>query len=123
MLFDPNLQQTTPDVGQSKQSKRTDNSGMLFDAAANKKARMPDVGQNTSSTKKKKPSKSAAKKDSFGQRKSSIKTPLGTIDIDSTDKGMAFEEFDQKYGGQIKGTVKRRMGGQVRGYGKALRGY
>ena len=108
MLFDPNLQQTTPDVGQSKQSKRTDNSGMLFDAAANKKARMPDVGQNTSSTKKEKPSKSAAKKDSFGQRKSSIKTPFGTIDIDSTDKGMAFEEFDQKYGGKVMTRKKGR---------------
>ena len=61
--------------------------------------------------------------DDMSGRKSKVKTPLGTIDIDTTDKGMAFEEFDSKYGGQIKGTVKRRMGGQVRGYGKALRGY
>ena len=45
------------------------------------------------------------------------------VDVDSTDKGMAMEEFDSKYGGQIKGTVKRRMGGKVRGYGKAMRGY
>lgn len=52
-----------------------------------------------------------------------VDTPFGKIKMDTTDKGMAFEEFDSKYGGQIKGTVKRRMGGQVRGYGKALRGY
>jgi hypothetical protein len=45
------------------------------------------------------------------------------VDVDSTDKGMAMEEFDSKYGGQIKSTVKRRMGGKVRGYGKAMRGY
>lgn len=61
--------------------------------------------------------------DDMSGRKSKVKTPFGMIDIDTSEKGMAMEEFDSKYGGQIKGTVKRRMGGQVRGYGKALRGY
>ena len=55
------------------------------------------------------------------QRNTKVKTPFGIIDVDSTDEGMAFEEFDQKSGGQVK---KRRMGGMVKkGYGKALRGY
>lgn len=61
--------------------------------------------------------------DDMTGRKSRVKTPFGTITIDSSDKGMAFEEYESKYGGQIKGTVKRRMGGKVRGYGKAMRGY
>jgi|TARA_R100000152_G_C6738025_1_gene161998 hypothetical protein len=61
--------------------------------------------------------------DDMSGRKSRVKTPFGTITIDSSDKGMAFEEYESKYGGQIKGTVKRRMGGKVRGFGKALRGY
>ena len=61
--------------------------------------------------------------DDMSGRKSRVKTPFGTITIDSSDKGMAFEEYESKYGGQIKGTVKRRMGGKVRGFGKAMRGY
>lgn len=61
--------------------------------------------------------------DDMTGRKSRVKTPFGIITIDSSDKGMAFEEYESKYGGQIKGTVKRRMGGKVRGYGKAMRGY
>lgn len=61
--------------------------------------------------------------DDMTGRKSRVKTPFGIIDIDSSDKGMAMEEYESKYGGQIKGTVKRRMGGKVRGYGKAMRGY
>ena len=61
--------------------------------------------------------------DDMTGRKSRVKTPFGTITIDSSDKGMAFEEYESKYGGQIKGTVKRRMGGKVRGFGKAMRGY
>ena len=69
--------------------------------------------------------KSAPKKlKSFKQGVRSVDTPFGKIKMDSTDKGMAFEEFDSKYGGQIKDTVKRRMGGIVKkGYGKAQRGY
>ena len=61
--------------------------------------------------------------DDMSGRKSRVKTPFGTITIDSSDKGMAFEEYESKFGGQIKGTVKRRMGGKVRGFGKAMRGY
>ena len=58
---------------------------------------------------------------SFEQGVRYVDTPFGNIKMDSTDKGMAFEEFDQKSGGQVK---KRRMGGMVKkGYGKALRGY
>jgi len=47
----------------------------------------------------------------------------GKIKVDSSDEGMAFEEFDQKKGGRLNKTVRRRMGGKVRGYGKAMRGY
>jgi len=61
--------------------------------------------------------------DDMSGRKSRVKTPFGIVTIDSSDKGMAFEEYESKFGGQIKGTVKRRMGGKVRGFGKALRGY
>jgi len=61
--------------------------------------------------------------DDMSQRKSRVKTPFGIITIDSSDKGMAFEEFDNKYGGKVMPKVKRRMGGKVRGYGKAQRGY
>ena len=61
--------------------------------------------------------------DDMTGRKSRVKTPFGIITIDSSDKGMAFEEFDTKYGGKVMPKVKRRMGGKVRGYGKAQRGY
>tara|TARA_R100001015_G_C4605380_1_gene160399 strand:- start:320 stop:1327 length:1008 start_codon:yes stop_codon:yes gene_type:complete len=61
--------------------------------------------------------------DDMSQRKSRVKTPFGIITIDSSDKGMAFEELDNKYGGKVMPKVKRRMGGKVRGYGKAQRGY
>ena len=61
--------------------------------------------------------------DDMSGRKSRVKTPFGMFTIDSSEKGMSMEEYESKYGGQIKGTVKRRMGGQVRGYGKAMRGY
>ena len=58
-------------------------------------------------------------------RNTKVRLPLGmgTIDVDSSDEGMAFEEFDQKKGGRLNKTVRRRMGGKVRGYGKAMRGY
>jgi len=53
-----------------------------------------------------------------------VDTPFGKIKMDTTDEGMAMEFFDSKYGGQVKGKVKRRMGGIVKkGYGKAQRGY
>jgi hypothetical protein len=100
---------------------------MMFDAALQSKKQEPK------SKAKKKESMSifdfAAGKGAtprFKQRKSKPGevTLFGfDVDVDSTDKGMAMEEFDSKYGGQIKGTVKRRMGGKVRGYGKAMRGY
>ena len=61
--------------------------------------------------------------DDMRGRKSTVKTPFGMITIDSSEKGMSMEEYESKYGGQIKGTVKRRMGGKVRGFGKAMRGY
>ena len=100
---------------------------MMFDAALQSKKQEPK------SKAKKKESMSifdfAAGKGAtprFKQRKSKPGevTLFGfDVDVDSTDKGMAMEEFDSKYGGQIKSTVKRRMGGKVRGYGKAMRGY
>ena len=47
----------------------------------------------------------------------------GKIKVDSSDEGMAFEEYGEKKGGRLNKTVRRRMGGKVRGYGKAMRGY
>ena len=60
-------------------------------------------------------------------------TPFGTIKADSSDDAFNFD-VEEKDGGYLKrdmmmkkrkkgGVVKRRMGGQVRGYGKAQRGY
>ena len=65
----------------------------------------------------------------FKQRKSKPGevTFLGfDVDVDSTDKAMAMpgeETITNKYGGKAMPKVKRRMGGKVRGYGKAMRGY
>jgi len=58
-------------------------------------------------------------------RNTKVRLPLGmgTIDVDSSDEGMAFEEYGEKKGGRLNKTVRRRMGGKVRGYGKAMRGY
>jgi hypothetical protein len=63
----------------------------------------------------------------------SYETPFGTIKADSSDDAFNFD-VEEKDGGYLKrdmmmkkrkkgGVVKRRMGGKVRGYGKALRGY
>ena len=63
----------------------------------------------------------------------SYETPFGTIKADSSDDAFNFD-VEEKDGGYLKrdmmmkkrkkgGVVKRRMGGQVRGYGKAQRGY
>jgi len=60
-------------------------------------------------------------------------TPFGTIKADSSDDAFNFD-VEEKDGGYLKrdmmmkkrkkgGVVKRRMGGKVRGYGKAQRGY
>ena len=79
---------------------------------------------------KKPAAKSAARKTAskklkpFEQGVRFVDTPFGKIKMDTTDEGMAMEFFDSKYGGQVKGKVKRRMGGIVKkGYGKAQRGY
>ena len=63
----------------------------------------------------------------------SYETPFGTIKADSSDDAFNFD-VEEKDGGYLKkdmmikkrkkgGVVKRRMGGKVGGYGKALRGY
>lgn len=60
-------------------------------------------------------------------------TPFGKIKADSSDDAFNFD-VEEKDGGYLKrdmmmkkrkkgGVVKRRMGGKVGGYGKALRGY
>ena len=65
----------------------------------------------------------------FKQRKSKPGevTFLGfDVDVDSTPKAMDMpgeETITNKYGGKAMPKVKRRMGGKVRGYGKALKGY
>ena len=70
--------------------------------------------------------KTAPKKlKSFEQGVRHVDTPFGKIKMDTTDEGMWPDhvEYD-KAGGQVKGTVKRRMGGVIKkGYGKAQRGY
>mgnify|MGYP003116528945 CR=1 FL=1 len=62
-----------------------------------------------------------------------IDTIFGKVKVDSSEKGMfgdlekygdgAMEIYDDPVNKSKGGTVKRRMGGKVRGYGKALRGY
>jgi hypothetical protein len=66
-----------------------------------------------------------------------IDTIFGKVKVDSSEKGMfgdlekygdgAMEIYDDPVNMIVNkskgGTVKRRMGGKVRGYGKALRGY
>ena len=45
--------------------------------------------------------------DDMSGRKSRVKTPFGTITIDSSDKGMAFEEYDAKFGGKAMPKVSK----------------
>ena len=53
---------------------------------------------------------------------------MGTVDVDTSDEGMAFEEFDQKKGGRLKKkkssvrkkTVAKKSSGRKRA---ALRGH
>ena len=62
-----------------------------------------------------------------------IDTIFGKVKVDSSEKGMfgdlekygdgAMEIYDDPVNKSKGGTVKRRMGGKVRGFGKALRGY
>ena len=114
MMFDAKSQQTTPDVGAMSQ-------GMKKVKKAKKKS--VGGGRGTMAGNKGFETMKEYFADDMSGRKSRVKTPFGIITIDSSDKGMAFEEYESKYGGQIKGTVKRRMGGKVRGFGKAMRGY
>lgn len=60
-------------------------------------------------------------------RKTKVRLPfgMGTVGVDSTKSAYDNDEFvemGQKKGGRMT-TVRRRMGGKVRGYGKAMRGY
>ena len=60
-------------------------------------------------------------------RKTKVRLPfgMGTVDVDSTKSAYDNDEsveMGQKKGGRMT-TVRRRMGGKVRGYGKAMRGY
>jgi len=122
-------------VASRPNKKAVDNSAMMYDANLQQPVYDIGMGSGTSKTPKKVVSSRGRGKsrgstggESMGeylkdlqQRNTKVKTPFGIIDVDSTDEGMAFEEFDQKSGGQVK---KRRMGGMVKkGYGKALRGY
>lgn len=60
-------------------------------------------------------------------RKTKVRLPfgMGTVGVDSTKSAYDNDEsveMGQKKGGRMT-TVRRRMGGKVRGYGKAMRGY
>lgn len=60
-------------------------------------------------------------------RKTKVRLPfgMGAVDVDSTKSAYDNDEsveMGQKKGGRMT-TVRRRMGGKVRGYGKAMRGY
>ena len=46
--------------------------------------------------------------DDSSPAKRTYDTPFGSIDIDSSKEGMAFEEFDQKYGGKVMTRKKGR---------------
>jgi hypothetical protein len=55
--------------------------------------------------------------------KSKVRLPfgMGTVDVDTSDEGMAFEEFDQKYGGKV---MTRKKGGKAKPRRRAaLRGH
>jgi hypothetical protein len=50
--------------------------------------------------------------------KRKVKTPLGTLTFDTSDKAFE-EEVENKAGGRIK----RQAGGKVRGVGQAIKGF
>jgi len=59
--------------------------------------------------------------DDYSPAKRTYDTPFGSIDIDSSEEGMAFEEFDQKYGGKV---MTRKKGGKAKPRRRAaLRGH
>jgi len=108
MMYDANLQQSGYDIGMRPDTSKTPK--RVVSGRGRGKSRGSTGGESMGEYLK-----------DLQQRNTKVKTPFGIIDVDSTDEGMAFEEFDQKSGGQVK---KRRMGGMVKkGYGKALRGY
>jgi len=98
MMFDANLQQTTPDVGAASQ-KASPKPAAKISSGGRGKSRGSMGGESISEY-----------FEDLGQRKTKVRTPFGLITVDSTDEGMAFEEFDQKYGGKAMPKVKNRKG-------------
>ena len=110
--------------GSKPAAKKTDTKGTGIPKSIPKGSE-PAAKKTDRASKKPAVTKAASKKlKPFEQGVRSVDTPFGKIKMDTTDEGMAMEFFDSKYGGQVKGKVKRRMGGIVKkGYGKAQRGY
>ena len=98
MMFDANLQQTTPDVGAASQQ-ASPKPAAKISSGGRGKSRGSMGGESISEY-----------FEDLGQRKTKVRTPFGLITVDSTDEGMAFEEFDQKYGGKAMPKVKNRKG-------------
>ena len=98
MMFDAKSQQTTPDVGAMSQ-------GMKKVKKAKKKS--VGGGRGTMAGNKGFETMKEYFADDMSGRKSRVKTPFGTITIDSSDKGMAFEEYDAKFGGPVMPKVAK----------------
>ena len=98
MMFDANLQQTTPDVGAMSQG---------IEKVKKAKKKSVGGGRGTMAGNKGFETMKEYFVDDMSGRKSRVKTPFGTITIDSSDKGMAFEEYDAKFGGPVMPKVAK----------------
>ena len=99
MMFDANLQQTTPDVGAASQ-KASPKPAAKISSGGRGKSRGSMGGESIGEY-----------FEDLGQRKTKVRTPFGLITVDSTDEGMfPNEEFSQKYGGKAMPKVKNRKG-------------
>ena len=98
MMFDSNLQQKTPDVGAMSQG---------IEKVKKAKKKSVGGGRGTMAGNKGFETMKEYFADDMSGRKSRVKTPFGTITIDSSDKGMAFEEYDAKFGGKAMPKVSK----------------
>ena len=98
MMFDAKSQQTTPDVGAMSQG---------IEKVKKAKKKSVGGGRGTMAGNKGFETMKEYFLDDMSGRKSRVKTPFGMITIDSSDKGMAFEEYDAKFGGPVMPKVAK----------------